>query len=233
MGNGEFCFSADGTGLQTLGGNSMSHWGWRSFPLPTGWTADQVPQTGTFQQGRNKGPDIFPEASAALRQWMFDNPHILNLGRLRLCRADGASLAGEDITGLTRTLDLWSGVQTSTFRVEGEPVRVETCVPPLLDAVVLRIESPLLASGALKVALDFPYPTLRNDAWVGNFAQVGGHQTEMFRPGERRADFQRVVDTTTYYASVAWLAGAMLIRAENSPHRFTPAARALATQLGY
>ena len=55
LGNGEFCFNADGTGLQTFGGNSMSHWGWHSFPLPAGVTADQVPATGTYQQGRNRG----------------------------------------------------------------------------------------------------------------------------------------------------------------------------------
>ena len=49
LGNGEFCFNADGTGLQTFGGNTMSHWGWHSFPLPAGITADKVPATGTFQ----------------------------------------------------------------------------------------------------------------------------------------------------------------------------------------
>ena len=39
LGNGEFCFGADATGLQTFAGNSMSHWGWHSFPLPEDWTA--------------------------------------------------------------------------------------------------------------------------------------------------------------------------------------------------
>jgi hypothetical protein len=38
LGNGEFCFTADGTGVQTFGGNSMSHWAWHSFPLPAGRT---------------------------------------------------------------------------------------------------------------------------------------------------------------------------------------------------
>jgi hypothetical protein len=57
LGNGEFCFGADGTGLQTFSGNSMSHWGWHSFPLPDGWSADRVPSTGTFQKGRNTGPE--------------------------------------------------------------------------------------------------------------------------------------------------------------------------------
>ena len=72
LGNGEFCFNADGTGLQTLGGNTMSHWGWHSFPLPPGITPEDVPPTGTFQQGRNKGPDVFPEGKQELRHWMFD-----------------------------------------------------------------------------------------------------------------------------------------------------------------
>jgi hypothetical protein len=47
LGNGEFCFNADGTGLQTFGGNTMSHWGWHSLPLPEGATADDVPATVT------------------------------------------------------------------------------------------------------------------------------------------------------------------------------------------
>ena len=29
LGNGEFCFSADATGLQTFGGSTLSRWGWR------------------------------------------------------------------------------------------------------------------------------------------------------------------------------------------------------------
>jgi hypothetical protein len=160
LGNGEFCFAADGTGLQTFAGNSMSHWGWHSFPLPEGWTPDRVPPTGTFQQGRNTGPDVFPKDSAAIRTWMFDNPHIMNLGRLRLCQAEGAELQVKDISKVSRTLDLWSGAQISTYAINGESVRVETCVHPKLDAVAVKIESPLIARGTLEVAVDFPYPSL-------------------------------------------------------------------------
>jgi len=32
LGNGEFCFTADASGLQTFAGNAMAHWGWHSFP---------------------------------------------------------------------------------------------------------------------------------------------------------------------------------------------------------
>ena len=36
VGNGELAFAVDATGLQTFYGNTMSHWGWHSFPLPEG-----------------------------------------------------------------------------------------------------------------------------------------------------------------------------------------------------
>lgn len=222
LGNGEFCFNADGTGLQTLGGNSMSHWAWHRFPLPQGWTADRVPATGTFQQGRNAGPDVFPKAAEAIRTWMFDNPHAMNLGRLQLCRASGAPLAREEIAGLTRTLDLWSGVQSSSYRIDGQPVRVLTWVDPSLDAVAVRIESPLVARGQLQVALDFPYPSLENGAWVGDFGQVPGHETRMTVRGNARVDFHRVVDGTTYDASLQWSPGEgrVAVRRGASPHHF-------------
>ena len=203
LGNGEFCFGADGTGLQTFAGNSMSHWGWHSFPLPEGWTPDRVPSTGTFQKGRNTGGDNFPAGTDAIRNWMFDNPHIMNLGRLRLMRPGGRALAPGDITGLKRTLDLWTGVQTSHYQVAGQEVNVETCVHPSLDLVAVRIESPLVASGELEVALDFAYPSLNNSAWVGDFSRTNGHATTALRQGERRIDFTRHVDAVTYHAALA------------------------------
>ena len=201
LGNGEFCFGADGTGLQTFAGNTMSHWGWHSFPLPPGWTADKVPPTGTFQQGRNKGPDVFPADKADLRKWLFDNPHIMNLGRLSLCRTDGAEMTTNAISGLVRTLDLWSGVQTSSYQLDGEPVRVLTCVLPSLDA------------------LDFPYPALRNDAWVGDFSKVEGHTVDMTPRGERRADFLHAVEGATSHVSLAWSAGCRLAPAADRSHK--------------
>ncbi len=221
LGNGEFCFTADGTGLQTFGGNAMAHWAWHSFPLPAGRTAADIPPTGTLAKGRIQGPDEFPQDKDDLRQWMFDNPHIMNLGRLRLCRAGGAEVKKNEISGLTRTLDLWSGKQTANYQIDCETVHVETSVDPTLDAVAVRIESPLVASGALQVGLDFPYPALRNRGSVGDFSKVDGHKTESTRNGKSRADFLRAVDAMTYHASLTWSDGGVLSSATNSsPHRF-------------
>jgi len=224
LGNGEFCFNADATGLQTFGGNTESHWGWHSFPLPAGVTADKIPPTGTFQKGRNVGRDDFPPNTEAIRKWMFDNPHMMNLGRLRLSHAGGAALKPEEISGLARTMDLWSGVQTSSYQIGGVPVRVATWVHPSPDAVVVRIESPLVARGGLAVDLDFSYPALQRAAWLGDFARTNAHRTEMTARGDSRADFLRVVDGTTYHVSLAWSPGAKLSAAKSSPHHFVLAA---------
>ena len=202
LGNGEFCFGADGTGLQTFSGNSMSHWGWHSFPLPEGWTADRVPATGTFQKGRNTGGDQFPPGTEAIRKWMFDNPHIMNLGRLRLTRREGRALVPDDIKDQDRNLDLWTGVQSSHFRIGGQGVQVVTCVHPQLDMVVVRIESPLVASGELEVALDFPYPSLTNSSWVGDFGRTEGNATLATLEGKQRINFVRRVDAATYHAAI-------------------------------
>lgn len=202
LGNGEFCFGVDGTGLQTLTGNCMSHWGWHRFPLPEGWTPERIPATGTFQAGRNAGPDRFPPGTEAIRQWLFDNPHILNLGRLRLVRAGGVPVTAADIGHLRRTLDLWTGLHAAHYVIDGERVAVETCVHPRLDLVAVRIESPLLARGGLEVALDFPYPTLKEEAWVGDFSRTEGHSTLHQAAGHRRLNLVRTVDATTYHVAL-------------------------------
>ncbi len=54
LGNGEFCFNADATGLQTFGGNTLSHWAWHSEPLPQGFSASDIPATGTVDTGRRR-----------------------------------------------------------------------------------------------------------------------------------------------------------------------------------
>lgn len=68
IGDGQFCFNVDGTGLQTFGGSTISHDGWAYDPLPEGYCWNDIPGTGTFQQGRNNGPDLFPQDQEPLRQ---------------------------------------------------------------------------------------------------------------------------------------------------------------------
>jgi hypothetical protein len=149
---------------------------------------------------------------------MRDNPHILNLGRLRLVRADGSPISLSDMSGLSRTLDLWTGIHTASYLLDGAPVRVLTGVHPDLDAVAVRIESPLIESGALQIAIDFPYPNLKNDQWAGDFDREDAHTTTVLPHGDRRAEFARVIDGTTYRVSLARSDGNLA--PANSPHLY-------------
>jgi hypothetical protein len=221
IGNGEFCFNADASGLETFGGLTLSHWGWHYFPLPAGITPDQVPPTGTLQKGHNtRAGDVFPKDQAALRAWLRVNPHILNLGRLSLCGSNGLEIAAADMSDVTRTMDLWSGVQTSTYKINGQPVRVQTCVDSGLDAVIVRIDSPLIKSGGLQVALDFPYPAVADSVWTSDYSHPALHKTDILDRTTSRVDLERTLDGTTYFTSLSWSSGATLSPATSSPHRF-------------
>ena len=206
LGNGEFCFNVDATGLQTFEGSTLSHWAWHWAPLPEGCTAADVPVTGTVEKGRITGPMRKAAERAQLDGWMFRNPHPLNLGRLRLVRGDGSDLDLSAITDLARKYDLWTGLHTSCFKVDGRPVTVETCVHPTLDLIAIRLESALLGQGKLAVALDFPYPSARpGPPWVGDWDRPEAHTSELvLLPAEHRADIRRAADVSTYHAGVAW-----------------------------
>jgi len=214
LGNGEFCFNADGTGLQTFGGNTMSHWGWHSFPLPAGVTGDEIPSTGTYQKGRITGPDIFPQGTSAIRSWMFDNPHIFNLGRIRLTKSGGVQLDPGEIKSIKRKMDLWSGIHSSEFYINDVLVKVTTCVHPVMDMVTFRIESELLRKGNLEIAVDFPYPDIqRGKPWSGSFDRTNGHSTILTKVPENRyrADFMREIDSFTYHSALVWSKGGKLV----------------------
>ncbi|MBR2693535.1 MAG: hypothetical protein IKE69_04915 [Thermoguttaceae bacterium] len=189
LADGEFCFNADGTGLQTFAGSIFDHRGWFAVPLPEGRTADDVPETGTFQIGRNTGPDVFPEGKADLFEWMTDSLHRMNLGRIRFTHGDGTPIAPDEITGLSRDLDLWTGVHRAEWTFRGETVTVVTAVGA--DAsVAFCATSPALASGELAVVVDFPYPTSDEEKWAGRFDADDLHRTELVsqEPGLTRLE---------------------------------------------
>jgi hypothetical protein len=208
LGNGGFCFGVDGTGLQTFGGNIMADWAWHSFPLPEGATMADVPETGTIETGRLVGEMKQASAKPEVSDWMFRNPHKFNMGRLRFTDRDGLPVDSSRVTGLERMLDLWKGIQTSEFKIDGKPVKVTTLVHPGFDMVSARIESELLATGDLTVSLDFSYPVaaVRNelqDRWYGVWDGYDRHRTRVSR-FVSRAGFTRDLDQFQYQVRWQW-----------------------------
>jgi hypothetical protein len=201
LGNGNFAFNADGTGLETVAGNTMSHWCWHSFPLPPGVTQDDIKPWATPDHGRLTGYTTKPPDP--IYNWERLNPQPLNLGRLGFIDETGARLRSSDVRIGARHLDLWTGILTSHFTFRGEPVAVETCVDPKSDTVAVHVVSPLLHEGRLRMMLDFPAPAHGDGAWTGDFMQVAGHRTDIIRRTDDRLELNRTIDDAHYQVALA------------------------------
>lgn len=97
-------------------------------------------------------------------QWLIGNPNRINLGRIGLTYKS-FSLSSSQVTKPKQVLDLWNGIITSTFQIDGQDVRVVTQGDFDEDAVTFSISSSLLKSQDLAVELDFPYPPLHSTTY--------------------------------------------------------------------
>jgi hypothetical protein len=224
VGNGEFAFGADVTGLQTfLPAHTLSHWGWHTAPLPTGQRLEDLKLTDYDTHGRKVGYATSSKGQEAIYNWLRENPHRLNLGRLavRLTLTNGQPATLADLKNLRQELDLWRGLITSRYTVEGVPVKVETLCHPARDAVAVRLESPLFAAGRLRVELAFPYGS--PGATGADWTRPGAHQTQLAQLSPNRAEFARTLDADRHWAALAWTGAASLTEEQQHTFSLTPA----------
>lgn len=215
VGNGHFAFGIDITGLQSFnrGANTMSDWGWHKFAPPGG--ADPYNYSGNMWLTQNKyvNLDVENEQEREMYQWMRANPHRLNLGRLKfiLKTKSGDSIFLKDLESPEQHLDLWTGVATSTFSIEGKPVKVTTIAHPNLDMISVKVEAPQLNDGRLSLQLDLPYATNRE---FSNGADFGPGLTEKHTTTAvietNRASFHRQIDSTQFDILLSWKGRAKL-----------------------
>jgi len=225
VGNGNFAFGADVTGLQAfVPFNTMSQWGWYSQPLPAGQTLADMHNPAWDSHGRavpyETGDPDHPQITA----WAFANPFRINLGRvgLKLVKADGQPAQPADLTDADQQLDLWTGTLGSRFKLEGVDVTVRTACHPQVDGVAVHIESALIPQGRIIAYLDFPAPDDRQfAAQVGDFNNATAHQTTMNRTSPGRTDIVHVLGGgQQYHAAVVMPAGVLL---DDFGRGFTPA----------
>jgi hypothetical protein len=233
VGNGEFAFTSDITGLQTFpefheGGmllQTMSQWAWHSTPSGQDFQLsdtfnlyDSHGKSVPYPSGSEDGDGFGDNTPAA--QWLNGNPHKFDLGRigLQLPLINQQAAVITDITGIKQELDLWSGLLTSRFTYGVQPVSVETVAHPILDILAVRITSPLAASGELGLKLHFPYAPAD---WLhaGDWGQPKKHQTQaQEKQGEYY--FDRLIDGTTTYSVRAGAAPGAVYR-QIAPHQFS------------
>ena len=75
----------------------------------------------------------------------------------------------------------------SRFKLEGQPVEVETVCHPTLDLVAVRVTSPLVAMKRLAIELRFPYGT--GETVTADWSRPDAHTTTLTPDGENRAQF--------------------------------------------
>jgi hypothetical protein len=228
VGNGEFAFTVDATGLQTfpeafeqtipLG--TLSEWGWHSSPNPNGWDIDKFAfKTFPDLNGRLvpyadvPGNKMTPEIN-----WLRDNPHRLHLGQIGfvLKHADGSPARTNDLEDIVQKLDLWNGVLTGHFKFDGQPVDVETVCDPKLDAIAVHVKSPLVQSGRLAIQIHFPYGT--GETVTADWNHPNAHETIFSQDKANSGHFARKLDNDTYVVDAQWSAGASITN--TAKHQF-------------
>lgn len=207
VGNGEFAFGADITGLQTFsnGANTMSNWGWHQFPTPDGQRPEDFKGQEWDTQGRMVRYDVQNPEQQNLRNWMVQNPQRIHLGRVGLIlkKKSGSLASLNDLQNPEQVLDLWSGISTSTFSISSEPVTVTTIGHPTKDAIAVRIKSRKVAEGSIGIFLDFPYASLSEFGSGADWGQPDKHQTAETVNG-KQVCFQRTMDATRYDVRMSW-----------------------------
>jgi protein-glucosylgalactosylhydroxylysine glucosidase len=226
IGNGEIAFTADFTGLQTFPSLyekefplcTASHWGWHTEPIPAGLRRDDLRYSNYDTYGRAVGYATDAKGQEPLFNWLRQNPHRLHLGRIgfSLTRTDGAAAEPADLKKARQILDLWTGILSSRFEFEGQPVEVETCCHPDLDLIAVQIRSPLIAAGRLRVMLAFPYGS--PEVPMADWTRPERHQTRFEPLASGRARFSRQLDADSYCVSLGWTERQVLER--KSEHVF-------------
>jgi hypothetical protein len=212
LGNGEFAFTADITGLQTFPAAyegemplcTMSQWGWHTQPARAGLDTKALRLTQYDTHGRQVGYQTSSEGQAELFNWRRENPHRLHLGQIGLCLTgpDKKDVQVSDVSEIHQELDLWRGILTSRFGLEGEAVTVRTAVHPRLDLLAVAIESGLIARGRLAVRFAFPYGSSTMQA--ADWKQPARHQTVVITNAPNSVKLRRTLDADEYFVEVVW-----------------------------
>ena len=224
VGNGEFAFGVDITGLQTFAAHAaMSHWGWHSFPLPEGIHIEDFKGKMWDTYGRQVRYDDWNDNQPELSAWLAGNPHAFNLGRVGLVlkKADGTPAMLEDLKNTRQETDLWTGIITSSFELEGIPVLVKTLCHGEKDAVGVQVTSKLIEKGRIAVAFSFPYPD-RSQQVKSTFDQPHVHSTKLVTAEERFVRLLRTLDDTDYGVSLNWTTDASFRELGNHDFQLVP-----------
>lgn len=245
VGNGEFAFTADVTGLQTFAAEherpvgrsrgtavmplgTQAQWAYHWAPNVDGWTLADTMETLSGPRGPVQYPTRYDfsenqlESEAAGRAagyYFWVNPQRMHLGRVGfvlLERPDGPRAAMADLHAVEQELDLWTGTLHSRFGFAGSHVDVVTAVHPGRDALAVQVRSPLLATGNVRLEVAFPYVDATFEA-DPDWSSIDRHDTALV-PTATGVRWERQVDASRYVAEAGGIDSSQ-VRA-TAPHTY-------------
>jgi len=230
LGNGNFAFTVDITGLQTfperyskgvpLG--TQSQWGWHSFPNTRKYRFEETLRAYNFRgkeelyavQFNEKGR---PQAAA---DYFRINPHRLHLGvvGLELRNPQGEIMRPEDLSEINQELDLWNGTINSLFKAGEFSVHTQSYCHPEMDMMASSIESSMFLSGNLRLRLAFPYPSGNHSDDACDWSSPGKHSTKVLAQKPGAVLLERRLDNDSYYVLLCWKEQAEFISGPAAHH---------------
>ena len=124
------CLHADITGLQTFATHyyrngipveTQARWAWYSDPNPNGFKLSDAnrPFSAYGKTVQYPTNDRTPAG-----MWLRENPRDMPLPQLAFERIDGRPISPDEVKRVSQVLDLWTGVVTTSFTLDGQTVNV-------------------------------------------------------------------------------------------------------------
>ncbi|WP_222842621.1 glycoside hydrolase family 65 protein [Thermoflavifilum thermophilum] len=211
VGNGQFAFTVDITGLQSfpdayLHGvplGTLSDWGWHSFPNDSNYTIEEatrwlpscqnrlIPYALQFDTGR----------AARAANYLRANPQRIHLGLFGLHFYDSSHhrINLSQIKNVDETLDMWSGQITSRFTVQSKPVKVTTYCHQQKDLIATQVITPLWHTHQAELYLYLPYPSAQAVSPGYDTGHVQDYITQVIHQSNCELILKEQIDTTIYY----------------------------------
>jgi hypothetical protein len=234
VGNGEFTYTADITGMQTffeeyengISLGTQSQWGWHTIPTDSLYTIEDVVE---YYESCND--QMVPYAiqqregrAARAANWLRSNPHRLHLGiiGLDITKDNGEKIALADLQNPKQNLDLWTGILSSEFEIDGEKVFITTVAHQEEDLVAFKIVSSLIQSGQVKIKIRFPYGKECHVCPGYDWENSDRHSSEVINTNSNQSIIHRTLDSTRYFTQVNWTQSGQLVQPQEHQFELIP-----------
>lgn len=223
VGNGEFAFTVDVSGLQTFPDyyengiplGTQSQWAWHAFPNANNYSLKDVSENFESCDGSNAPYPVQKNKEAS--DFLRANPHRLQLGQIGLIitKENGQQVSITDLKNIDQQLDLWTGKIQTTYELDDEKVKVTLYSLQDDDGISARIESPLLSSGRIKAVIKFPYAKDCHTCSGSDWSNPNKHTSKIDSLADYHATISRVIDSTRYFTNLSWDNGELKQTAEH------------------